>query len=167
MMRMKRHPPNATSSPAREIPETSFISGAATSLQQAASQLEKQRGPVTLNKFGKTLKKQAAGATASESEWTPKSSSPSSTLLTLSHDKIFVDSGGQLHLVALQTPQAILDLGTGTGIWAMEIADPAAPREVRAGDGAEGCNPQKNQAVKGGVDNGVTGVRLLASKLYT
>ena len=39
-------------------------SGAATSLEQAASW--KSRGSMTLNKFGKTLKKQAEGATASE-----------------------------------------------------------------------------------------------------
>jgi hypothetical protein len=44
------------------------LHGAATLLQQTASQLEKQRGLMTLNKFGKTLKRQAAGATALESE---------------------------------------------------------------------------------------------------
>jgi hypothetical protein len=43
-------------------------SGAATSLQQAATQLETQRGSMTLNKFRKRLKQEAAGATASGSE---------------------------------------------------------------------------------------------------
>lgn len=31
--------------------------------------------------------------------------------------------GGKLHLAPLQSPQRILDLGTGTGIWAIDIAD--------------------------------------------
>jgi ubiquinone/menaquinone biosynthesis C-methylase UbiE len=31
--------------------------------------------------------------------------------------------GGKLHLAPLKSPQRILDLGTGTGIWAVEIAD--------------------------------------------
>lgn len=30
---------------------------------------------------------------------------------------------GELHLCPLKSPQHILDLGTGTGIWAIEIAD--------------------------------------------
>lgn len=30
---------------------------------------------------------------------------------------------GELHLAPLKSPQNILDLGTGTGIWAVEIAD--------------------------------------------
>ena len=36
--------------------------------------------------------------------------------------------GGELHLAPLKDPKNVLDLGTGTGIWAIDFADqyPAA-----------------------------------------
>jgi methylase of polypeptide subunit release factors len=36
----------------------------------------------------------------------------------------------KLHLAPLQSPQRILDLGTGTGIWPMWIADQYPSAEV-------------------------------------
>jgi methylase of polypeptide subunit release factors len=30
---------------------------------------------------------------------------------------------GELHMAPLKSPQRILDLGTGTGIWAVDMAD--------------------------------------------
>lgn len=30
---------------------------------------------------------------------------------------------GELHLAPVKNPQKILDLGTGTGIWALDIAE--------------------------------------------
>lgn len=32
-------------------------------------------------------------------------------------------AGGHLHLAPLVSPMKILDIGTGTGIWAIEMAD--------------------------------------------
>lgn len=37
---------------------------------------------------------------------------------------------GQLHLAPLNSPQKILDLGTGTGLWAMDAADKYPSAEV-------------------------------------
>lgn len=31
--------------------------------------------------------------------------------------------GGKLYLAPIKEPQRVLDLGTGTGIWAMEFAE--------------------------------------------
>lgn len=40
------------------------------------------------------------------------------------HEIMLLLLGGKLHLAPLGgSPQRILDIGTGTGIWAMDIAD--------------------------------------------
>jgi 2-polyprenyl-3-methyl-5-hydroxy-6-metoxy-1,4-benzoquinol methylase len=41
----------------------------------------------------------------------------------LQHAKFFLLLDGRLHLAPIQTPQKILDIGTGSGIWAMDMAD--------------------------------------------
>lgn len=43
--------------------------------------------------------------------------------IDIKHHVIMLLSGGHLHLAPLISPAKILDLGTGTGIWAMEMAD--------------------------------------------
>ncbi|KAN0079765.1 hypothetical protein V8E54_004979 [Elaphomyces granulatus] len=40
-------------------------------------------------------------------------------------DLILLLLWGELHLAPLEAPQAMLDLGTGTGIWAIDIAEGA------------------------------------------
>jgi methylase of polypeptide subunit release factors len=42
---------------------------------------------------------------------------------------------GELHLAPIsENPQRVLDLGTGTGIWAMEFADQFSSAEVLGTD---------------------------------
>lgn len=43
--------------------------------------------------------------------------------IDLKHHVITLLCGGNLHLAPLLNPMRILDVGTGTGIWAMEMAD--------------------------------------------
>lgn len=43
--------------------------------------------------------------------------------IDLKHHVIILLCGGNLHLAPLSNPIRILDVGTGTGIWAMEMAD--------------------------------------------
>jgi methylase of polypeptide subunit release factors len=43
--------------------------------------------------------------------------------LSMQHRAMFLAAGGQLHYAPLDTPQNILDLGTGIGIWAIDMAD--------------------------------------------
>ncbi|TVY83055.1 Secondary metabolism regulator laeA [Lachnellula suecica] len=43
--------------------------------------------------------------------------------LDLQHHIYLLCSGGVLHRAPLQNPQSVLDIGTGTGIWAIEFAD--------------------------------------------
>jgi len=43
--------------------------------------------------------------------------------LDLVHHVFLLLLKGELHLAQLEAPQAILDLGTGTGIWAIDMAD--------------------------------------------
>ncbi len=43
--------------------------------------------------------------------------------LDLQHHLLTVLFGGKLHLAPLNEPKKILDLGTGTGIWAIDMAD--------------------------------------------
>ena len=43
--------------------------------------------------------------------------------LDLQHHVITLLLNGELHLAPLESPKRILDLGTGTGLWAIEMAD--------------------------------------------
>lgn len=43
--------------------------------------------------------------------------------LDLVHHLFTLVFGGALHLAPLKNPQSVLDLGTGTGIWALDMAD--------------------------------------------
>lgn len=43
--------------------------------------------------------------------------------LDIKHRVITLLCGGELHFAPLIKPQRILDIGTGTGIWVMEMAD--------------------------------------------
>nr|POF12820.1 secondary metabolism regulator lae1 [Quercus suber] len=43
--------------------------------------------------------------------------------MDLEHHNQLLQLNGKLHLCPLQDPEEILDLGTGTGIWAMDMAD--------------------------------------------
>ena len=44
------------------------------------------------------------------------------------HHTYLLMLGGQLHIVPFQeNPQRILDVGTGTGIWAIDMAEYACP----------------------------------------
>ena len=43
--------------------------------------------------------------------------------LDLQHHVITLLLGGELHLAPLLNPKKILDIGTGTGLWAIEMAD--------------------------------------------
>ncbi|WPG98752.1 S-adenosyl-L-methionine-dependent methyltransferase [Acrodontium crateriforme] len=50
--------------------------------------------------------------------------------MDIEHQNQKIQMDGQLHLCPLHEPEAILDLGTGTGIWAMEMADQYPTCEV-------------------------------------
>lgn len=41
----------------------------------------------------------------------------------IQHAKFLLLLNGSLHLAPIQTPQKILDVGTGSGIWAIDMAD--------------------------------------------
>lgn len=43
--------------------------------------------------------------------------------MDIEHQNQRVQLDGRLHLCPLQDPQEILDIGTGTGIWAIDMAD--------------------------------------------
>ena len=43
--------------------------------------------------------------------------------LDLQHHVVNLLLNGELHLAPLQDPKHILDIGTGTGLWAIEMAD--------------------------------------------
>ncbi|KKK13992.1 UMTA [Aspergillus rambellii] len=44
-------------------------------------------------------------------------------LVDLAHHMYFLTLDGKLHLAPIENPQEILDVGTGTGIWAIDMAD--------------------------------------------
>jgi len=43
--------------------------------------------------------------------------------MDLEHHLITILLDGKLHLAPLKSPQRILDIGCGTGIWTVDIAD--------------------------------------------
>ncbi|KAL5319373.1 hypothetical protein ACEPPN_012424 [Leptodophora sp. 'Broadleaf-Isolate-01'] len=54
--------------------------------------------------------------------WGPNDET-SSELQDLAHHMYLMTLEGRLHLAPLNNPQTVLDIGTGTGIWAIEMAD--------------------------------------------
>jgi methylase of polypeptide subunit release factors len=46
------------------------------------------------------------------------------------HEILLQMMSGELHLAPLEAPHRILDIGTGTGIWAIDIADKYPSTEV-------------------------------------
>ena len=64
-----------------------------------------------------------------------KTGAPPGSLALVVHELIAIDSldlhhevllnmlEGELHLAPVKKPQAVLDVGTGTGIWAIDVAD--------------------------------------------
>lgn len=45
------------------------------------------------------------------------------TMLTIQQSRWLLMLKGELHKAPVKNPQKILDLGTGTGIWALDIAE--------------------------------------------
>jgi methylase of polypeptide subunit release factors len=43
--------------------------------------------------------------------------------LDLHHEVFLQMLDGKLHIAPIENPKSILDVGTGTGIWAIEMAD--------------------------------------------
>jgi SAM-dependent methyltransferase len=54
--------------------------------------------------------------------------------LDIIHKMVEVAMGGKLHFAPIKDPKRILDIGTGTGIWAMEIGDEFPNADVVAND---------------------------------
>ncbi|EPS41778.1 hypothetical protein H072_4283 [Dactylellina haptotyla CBS 200.50] len=54
--------------------------------------------------------------------------------LDMHHHMLTVIQGGQLHGAPLDKPQKVLDLGTGTGIWAIEMGDAYPSAHVTGND---------------------------------
>ncbi|KAI9846906.1 MAG: hypothetical protein M1837_003518 [Sclerophora amabilis] len=50
--------------------------------------------------------------------------------LDLQHEFLKIVFGGKIHFAPLQNPRRILDIGTGTGIWPVEMADTFPEAEV-------------------------------------
>ena len=52
----------------------------------------------------------------------------------LSHTMYTLTLGGELHLAPIKAPREILDVGTGTGIWAIQMADKFPEAQVTGTD---------------------------------
>ena len=54
--------------------------------------------------------------------------------IDLKHHITLLLCDGNLHLAPIHRPQRVLDLGTGTGIWAIEMGDASPESEVHGVD---------------------------------
>lgn len=52
------------------------------------------------------------------------------TQLDITHHFQNVILGGELHTAPIENPQRILDCGTGTGIWALDMGDRHPQAEI-------------------------------------
>lgn len=50
--------------------------------------------------------------------------------MDMHHETMLLLMNRELHMAPLQNPQRILDIGTGTGIWAIDMADLYISAEV-------------------------------------
>lgn len=50
--------------------------------------------------------------------------------LDLTHNMIRITMGEKLHIAPIEKPKKILDIGAGTGIWAIEMADQYPDAEI-------------------------------------
>lgn len=68
--------------------------------------------------------------------------------LDLHHECMSMLLGGELHLAPVSSPHRILDIGTGTGIWAIDMADRYPMAEVTGTDLRKGpFNPSSTLAL--------------------
>jgi predicted TPR repeat methyltransferase len=56
-------------------------------------------------------------------KWSGPNDEVQNDQLDIAHHMFLMLLGNKLHLAPIQNPQRILDLGCGTGIWCMDMAD--------------------------------------------
>ncbi|OKL59266.1 hypothetical protein UA08_05678 [Talaromyces atroroseus] len=62
--------------------------------------------------------------------------------MDLAHHIYLMITGGKLHLSPISNPQRVLDLGTGTGIWAIDFADEYPNAHILGSSQPEYTNPK-------------------------
>lgn len=65
-----------------------------------------------------------------ENDYFAPNDDPEQLRLDMQHRCIFLSSGSKLYHSPLQSPIRVLDLGTGTGIWAIEMAEKYAQTQI-------------------------------------